>query len=69
VAYVDGEKAEISLVGNCMVSLPLTEGDHTIDLRYENQAFRLGAWISAGSAGVLLLFTGVDLLLHRKKKA
>ena len=68
VAYVDGEKAEISLVGDCMVGLMLSEGQHTLQFRYENQAFRIGAWITAGSALAFAAFALGDHLLHRKKK-
>ena len=68
VAYVDGEKTDISLVGNCMVSIPLTQGQHRIELRYENEAFRIGARITAGCAAVFLLFVTLDLLSARKRK-
>ena len=44
--YVDGQEAEITLVGNCMISTHLTEGTHTITLRYRNAAFSLGWKIS-----------------------
>lgn len=68
VAYVDGEKAEISLVGNCMVGLRLTEGQHTVQFCYENRSFRIGAWISAGSALAFAAFVLSDHLLRRRKK-
>ena len=69
VAYVDGQRADITLVGDAMVALKLTEGVHTIEFRYENKAFTYGAWISAGS---LLVFGGIAIgvfLIQRKKKA
>ena len=50
VAYVDGQRAEVKLVGNVMVCLELTEGVHTIEFRYENKAFTYGALVSVGSA-------------------
>ena len=68
VAYVDGEKAEISLVGGCMVGIPLTHGQHTVQLRYENEAFRIGAWITAGCATAFGLFVLLEILIARKKK-
>ena len=68
VAYVDGEKADITLVGDCMVSLMLTEGEHTVQFRYENRAFRIGAWITAGSALAFAAFAVTDHLLRRRKK-
>ena len=40
--YVDGKEAEITLVGDCMVAVPLEQGEHTVSFRYENRAFALG---------------------------
>ena len=68
VAYVDGEKAEISLVGECMVGLILTEGPHTVQFRYENQDFLLGARISAGCALLFIGFALISFLLRRRRK-
>jgi uncharacterized membrane protein YfhO len=55
-AEVDGEPAEVVLVGNCMVGLELTEGQHTITFRYRNTTFRNGLLISIGC---LLLFVAL----------
>lgn len=69
VAFVDGEKTEITLVGDCMVSVPLTEGNHEIQFRYENRAFAIGRTVSLACA---LCFGGIvlcDYLLKRKKTA
>jgi uncharacterized membrane protein YfhO len=52
-AYVDGEETDIVLIGDCMIAVPMTEGDHTVTLRYHNKAFSLGWKISLG---FLLLF-------------
>ena len=41
-AYVDGKEAEISLVGNVMIGVKLTEGDHEVKFVYENKAFLYG---------------------------
>jgi len=43
---VDGEPAEIVLVGDVMVSVPLTEGTHEIELIYHNDSFTWGCIIS-----------------------
>ncbi len=45
--YVDGEQADITLIGDCMVGVMLTEGDHQITIVYHNRAFVLGAVITA----------------------
>ncbi len=44
--YVDGKKADITLIGDCMIGVLLTEGTHKITIKYQNNAFLLGAAIS-----------------------
>lgn len=46
VAYVDGKQADITLVGNCMIGIELTKGQHTVELRYQNKAFATGMTVS-----------------------
>ncbi len=53
-ATVDGQPAQIQLVGECMVAVALTEGEHTVTFTYQNSAFSLGWKISLGSAAVFL---------------
>ena len=43
---VDGKPAEIQLVGDCMVGVMLTEGQHLVEYTYRNTAFALGWKIS-----------------------
>ena len=43
---VDGKPAAIQLVGDCMVSVSLTEGKHLVEYTYRNPAFSLGWKIS-----------------------
>ena len=50
---VDGEEAQIKLVGNCMIGVELTEGEHTVTYVYHNAAFSLGWKISLASAAIL----------------
>ena len=52
---VDGEPAEIRLVGECMIGVELTEGSHVVAYHYHNQAFALGWKISLGCAAVFVL--------------
>ena len=52
---VDGEEAEPKLVGDCMIAVELTEGEHRVSYVYHNEAFSLGWKISLGSAAVFLL--------------
>ena len=48
IAEVDGQPAEITLVGDCMIGVELTEGYHTVSFTYHNAAFSLGWKISLG---------------------
>ncbi len=45
-AKVDGEDAQIILLGECMIGLELTEGEHTVSFTYRNRAFEIGAKVS-----------------------
>ena len=51
---VDGELAEIKLVGECMIGVELTEGEHTLVYSYENRAFSLGWKVTLVSATIFL---------------
>ena len=69
IAYVDGERVEPVLVGEVMLSIPMTEGVHEVELRYENKAYEYGLLISIGCAAA---FGGICLgawLIRRKKRA
>ena len=50
---VDGEEAEIRLVGDCMIAVELTEGRHSVTYVYKNKAFSLGLTISIACTAVL----------------
>ena len=45
-AIVDGEPAEITLIGDAMIGLKLAEGNHTVVFEYHNAAFSLGWKVS-----------------------
>ncbi len=51
---VDGQEAPVTLIGDVMVGVELTEGLHTVGFRYSNPAFSLGWKVSLG-CGVLFL--------------
>ena len=68
-AYLDGVETDIVLVGDCMIAVPVTEGDHTFELRYHNSAFSLGWKISLGCAIIFsVLVVGVYLPKRHKGK-
>ena len=50
---VDGKPAETCLVGDCMVGVSLTKGQHVVEYTYRNKAFDLGWKISLVCTAVL----------------
>lgn len=73
---VDGKKAEPRKIFDTFMALDLSEGSHTIQMTYEPQGLRTGAWITAGSLAVLgaLSFlaykrnTGAEIHFPEKKE-
>ena len=63
--YVDGVEQEIQLVGDCMISVPVTMGTHTVRIVYRNAAFNLGWKVSLGCLVVFLVITWA---VYRPKK-
>jgi len=55
VVSVDGRPAEIHLIGDCMIGIMLTEGDHRVVYEYRNGAFSLGWKISLVCGAVFLV--------------
>jgi len=52
---VDGEPGQTVTVGDCMLSVFLTEGEHHVEYLYRNEAFHLGWKVTLGCAAVFLL--------------
>ena len=59
---VDGKEAEIKLVGDAMVAVELSAGEHTVRFSYHNAAFALGWKISLVC---LLLFGAAVMLVYK----
>ncbi len=64
---VDGEEADIILVGNAMIGVPLTEGTHTVTFTYHNKAFSLGWKLSLSCCIIFLLISLIVYKPGRKK--
>lgn len=54
IAYIDGKKADCKLVGDVMLALDLSAGEHTVEFRYCNKAFVIGCCISGVSIVALI---------------
>lgn len=63
-AYVDGKPAEIALIGDAMIGLLMSEGEHTVEFRYHNKAFALGWKVSFA---FLIVFIGIYLFVYKPK--
>ena len=61
--WVDNEPAETVLVGDVMVGVELTEGEHTVRFVYKNAAFALGWKVSLVSFAIF----GAVVFFTRKK--
>jgi len=55
IATVDGKPAETVLIGNAMIGVLVTEGQHTVTFTYRNSAFSLGWKVSLCSLLIFLL--------------
>ncbi|MBE6950194.1 MAG: hypothetical protein E7451_02530 [Ruminococcaceae bacterium] len=62
--YVDGQEAEIRLVGDVMVAVELSQGRHEVEYVYRNEAFSLGWKISA----ICLLLLGITAPIYYTKR-
>jgi hypothetical protein len=61
-AYVDGERVEILPTHHTLRGVPIPEGSHTVVLRYEPPALRLGLAISGvATVAMLAVFGSVGL--------
>ena len=65
-AYIDGSPTEIERVFNGLSAVYVPQGDHSISFRYRIPGFKYGVIISSVSAGILLIYTAVDLILKRR---
>lgn len=62
---VDGEETGIVSVGDALMGIELSEGEHTIILHYEPAGFGIGAAVSL--AGVMML-VGIQLFITQRNK-
>ena len=60
--FVDGEEAQIRLIGDAMIGVELTQGEHTVTYRYENAAFSLGWKISLAC---FVIFAALVMLIYK----
>ena len=64
-AVVDGQKVDVSAVGNAMLAFPISQGEHTIKLYYYPNGFWPGF---AVTMACILIFAALCFLIYVKKK-
>ena len=64
---VDGEPAEITLIGNAMIGVKLTQGSHEVVFDYHNKAFSLGWKVSLVCLAAFLVIGTVFYPFRWKK--
>ncbi len=63
--YVDGEKLEeTTVVAGAMLAFELYEGEHTVEIKYQNTSFIIGLGVSLACALILLQF----VLMEKRRK-
>ncbi|MBQ9762564.1 MAG: YfhO family protein [Oscillospiraceae bacterium] len=68
VAEVDGEEVEAVLVGDCMMALKLTKGQHNVIFRYKNSAYTIGLLVSISCLVVFLGCIFVPVIIQKSKR-
>lgn len=64
-AYVDGQKTEVLPYQDAFLSVPVSSGAHTVELKFTPPGWKIG--LVASAAGVLL-FAAVSIVMLQKKK-
>ena len=66
-AKVDGKDTDIVLIGDAMIGIPMTQGNHTVTFTYHNAAFALGWKISLLCAVTFVLIAVLVYKPRRRK--
>jgi uncharacterized membrane protein YfhO len=64
----NGEIVQPDTVAGTMITIPLVNGQNTIELTYQPPFVREGMYISAGALAVLLIDILCRLIANRKKR-
>ncbi|MCX6146505.1 MAG: YfhO family protein [Candidatus Kapabacteria bacterium] len=62
-AYIDGKETEVLRADYCFRAIPITAGNHTIELKFESKAYASGKMIS-----IITMLLALGLLFVKDKK-
>lgn len=68
IAYVDGQETELQRANYMYMALPLSAGDHTVELHFEIPGVKYALVIMASSTGLFLLLCIVTFFGRKRKK-
>lgn len=66
-ASVDGEKVKLQKVAGNFIGIPVSKGEHQIELNYSPEGFQIGSFISYGALAGLVSLSLVDWYQKRKR--
>lgn len=64
-AYVDGQQVDTFTSGIKYIGINVTEGEHTIELRYHTPGLAVGCIVSCIATGIAIVWIAMEI--HRKK--
>ena len=67
-ATVDGKKTGVFAGFDTFVAVHVPSGQHVVEFRYRPQGFQMGACVSCGALGLLVLLSMTTYLTQNKKK-
>ncbi|CAN5561873.1 hypothetical protein BH24ACT22_BH24ACT22_20000 [soil metagenome] len=66
-AYVDGQPVSLYRANHLFRGVPIPEGKHTVELRYESTSLRFGTAISLFTGLVCVALVAANIARHRRK--
>ncbi len=65
-AYIDGKEAEVKSIKNAFVAVPVSAGEHTVELKYSPPGFMEGAVITVVSIALLVALFFIEPKFRKK---
>jgi uncharacterized membrane protein YfhO len=67
--YIDGEETEVTPLKNALVCVPISEGTHTVEMKYSPPGYKAGLAVSVGSIAVFILVIFIEKKMKKKSAA